>query len=102
MENAGRTHERLQSRPLIHVEQAGDECDPARIGKQLAKNNIPRDTREKWTPVILFDLGARGFHHLAVFDARRARGFTSAAIQALVDMLYEGISERQAALIHEH
>src|ERR1700686_1184092 len=100
MKNAGRARERLQSRPLIHVEQARDECDAARVGKQLAKNNIPRGTREKWTPVILFDLGARGFHQLAVFDARGARGFTSAAIQALVDMLYEGIAERQTALIH--
>ena len=72
------------------------------IGKQAAKNKIPRQSREKWPLVILFDLRARRLHQLAVLDARGARRLARAAIQALIDMLDEGVAERQTALVHQH
>ncbi len=76
--------------------------DAVRVGEQAAKHEIARHAREKRTPVILFDLRARRFHQLAVFDARGARGLAGAAIQALIDVLHEGFAERQPALVHQH
>ena len=72
------------------------------IRQQVAKHEVARQSREKWPPVVLLDLRARCFHQLAVFDARGARRLARAAIQALIDMLYEGVAERQAALVHQH
>ncbi len=74
----------------------------SRVGEQAAEHKIARHAGEKWPPVILLDLRARRFHQLAVFDARGAGRLARAAIEALIDMLYEGIAERQAALVHQH
>ncbi len=67
------------------------------------RNTKSRESLEKnGRSVILLDLRARRFHQLAVLDARGAGRLAGAAIQALIDMFYEGIAQRQAALIDQH
>ena len=52
-------------------------------------------------PVILLDLGARGFDQLAVLNSRRTRRLASTAVEAAIDVLHEGIAQRQPALIYQ-
>ena len=102
-QNSRRARQRLQAGALIKVEQARQDGDAARVRQQARETQNRAPAREKnGRSIILLDLRARGFHQLAVFDARGARRLAGAAIQALIDMLHEGIAERQAALIHQH
>src|SRR6266550_6930837 len=82
MKNSSRPRQRLHSRALVNSQNARDDGDPVRVGKQAAENKVPREPREKRPPVILLDLGACGFHQLAVLDARRTCGLARAAIRS--------------------
>ena len=70
--------------------------------QQVAIDQAARGARQQRPAIVLLDLRARRLHQLAVLDAGRARGFAGAAIQALVDVLNEGITEREAPLVHQN
>ena len=102
-QNSGRADERLQSGALVKVKKRAP-VRAMRLGirEQAAKNEIARHAREKWPLVVLLDLRARRFHQLAVFHAGGARRLARAAIQALIDVLDEGIAQRQSALVDQN
>src|SRR6266478_8772257 len=102
MKNSSCPCKRLHSRALVNSQNARDDGDPVRVGKQAAEHKVPCKPREKWPPVILLDLGACGFHQLAVLDARRTCRLARAAIQALIDMFDEGFAEREPPLVDQH
>jgi hypothetical protein len=66
--------------------------------QQLAENEIARKARKKRTAIVACDACAGVLDELAVFDARGAGGFASAAIEAFIDMVDETGSERKDLL----
>src|SRR4029077_11773605 len=67
----------------------------------MAIDEAARNARTKRPAIILFDLGACPFHQLAVFHPRRTRCFAGAAMEAVVDMPDERVSELQTSFIHQ-
>lgn len=59
----------------------------------MSKNEIARDSREKRAAVVELDFCASMFDELAVFDAGGAGCFAGAAVEALIDVLDEGIGD---------
>jgi len=88
-QKAGAASERLQAGALIETKQTGNERDAARVGKQVLENNVARESREKWAPEFGFNTRASVFNKFAVFHAGGAGRFTSAAIEAFVDVVDE-------------
>src|SRR3989442_12634971 len=69
--------------------------------QDMAKDEAARQTREDGPAVVLFDLGPRNFHQLAVFDARGARRLARAAVQAPIDVPDERNPQPQLSLIDQ-
>src|SRR5579872_1085734 len=102
MQNSSATRQRLQSRVLVDSQKARNEGYAIRVGKQAAKYEIAREAREKWPPIILFNLRASCFDQLAVFDARGTCGFARSAIQAPIDVRDERVAKREMALVDKY
>src|SRR5207245_7957609 len=89
----------LQPRALVEPHQPCCCSDALRVRQDMAKDEAARQTREDGPAVVLFDLGPRNFHQLAVFDARGARRLARAAVQAPIDVPDEPIAQLTRSLL---
>lgn len=97
-EDAARTSEGLQPGALIEAQEARCSCDAPGMRQELAEHQVARKPREERAFIVAFDARAGMFDELAVFDAGGAGGFTGPAVQAFVDVIDEGIGDRQFVL----
>jgi adenylate kinase family enzyme len=85
---------------LIETQNLPCHFQPSAVRKELVEEKLPHEGGKRWPLVILIDLPSRHLHQLSVLDARWARSFASATIQAEVDVPHEALAKRQPALFH--
>jgi hypothetical protein len=93
LEDAAGARERLQPGTLIDAEKTRSGRDARWKRKQMTKDETAHSAGEKWATVAALDFCARVFDELAVFHARGAGGFAGTAVEALVNVLDEGIGD---------
>ena len=61
--------------------------------KKITEKEVARDVSEPRTLITELDSGARMLDELSVFNSGGAYGFTRAAVEAFVDVIYESVAD---------
>jgi hypothetical protein len=92
-QDAGGARDGLQAGALIEAQDVCGVDETMRFGKKVPENKIARGAGKPGARIVAFDARAGVLDEFSIFDSRGAGGFASAAVEAFVDVIDEGIGE---------
>ncbi len=101
-EDAGRTRQRLQSRPLIKPHESRVASQPPERWQDVRIEVFAKPRRQPRPLVVFRDLRPRLLQQAAVRHPRRTRGLAVQAAQATIDVGDKRVAQRQPPRIDLH
>ncbi len=83
----------LQAGTLIEAQNARGVDEAMRLGKEVPENKIARGAGEPGAGIVAFDVRAGVLDEFSIFDTGGAGSFASAAVEAFVDVIDEGVGD---------
>lgn len=91
LENSDTACDGLQSGVLIEAQEASGVLHEMRSAEEMTKEKIADELGEPRAPVIALNAGAGMLDESSILDARGTGGLASAAVEAFIDVVDEGI-----------